>query len=345
MGLLALEQLKHRLFEEGLFALERKRSLPAAPRIIGVVTSAHGAAWHDIRVVSMRRGPVKLVLAPAVVQGEGAPLSIISALDLVEQYPGLDAVIIGRGGGSLEDLMAFNDERVVRRVGACRVPSVSAVGHEIDVSLCDLVADARAATPSEAAERLVSDSTVSRRELSALHRRLLRAIRERLREDRAVLQNCRAKLADPRYLLAEKQQTVDDLGFRLERRMGQVISGASFRLGAVDKRLHDRHPRLGVQRARALVMPLELRLRHATRARFERHRRSLEGQHARLCDLSPLTVLARGYAIALDEAGRAVTDVATLRPGDRLELRVHRGRTQVSVLTELSSARRTETPS
>jgi exodeoxyribonuclease VII large subunit len=92
-------------------------------------------------------------------------------------------------------------------------------------------------------------------------------------------------------------------------------------------------------------MPLELRLRHATRARFERHRRSLEGQHARLCDLSPLTVLARGYAIALDEAGRAVTDVATLRPGDRLELRVHRGRTQVSVLTELSSARRTETPS
>jgi exodeoxyribonuclease VII large subunit len=311
-----------------------------------VVTSAHGAAWHDIQVVSLRRGAVRLVLAPAVVQGEGAPASIVAALDLVECYPGLDAIIIGRGGGSLEDLMAFNDERVVRRVAGCRVPTISAVGHEIDVSLCDLVADARAATPSEAAERLVRDSAVSQREFQSLRRRLTRAARERLREDRSLLDGWRARLGDPRYVLAERQQALDELRFRLERRAKQLLSRTSFKLVFLEKRLQERHPRVTVERARARVTPLELRLRHATRTRMGRLGQRLEGQRSRLLALSPLEVLARGYAIAIDSSGRAVTDAASLAERDRIELRLHRGSAVALVLeaTPAADAERNPTP-
>ena len=158
----ALEELKNKLATEGLFDPARKRPLPTDPRVVGVVTSAAGAAFHDIRTVAFRRGRVRLVLSPALVQGEGAPESLLTALARLERYPGLDVVIIGRGGGSGEDLMAFNDESVVRRIANMRVPVVSAVGHELDISLSDLVADARAATPSQAAELVVPDAGARR---------------------------------------------------------------------------------------------------------------------------------------------------------------------------------------
>src|SRR5690606_32319610 len=152
----------------------------------------------------------------------------------------------------------------------CRVPTVSAVGHEIDTTLCDLVADARAATPSEAAERLVADARVRERELAQWTRRLGRAVRERLREDRALLESCRTKLADPRYLLAEKQLGLDDLVFRLERRMRQRASAAALTHSRLDQRLHARHPRVLVQRSKNLLGPYELRLQHALNQRIDR---------------------------------------------------------------------------
>ena len=196
--LVALEELKLKLASEGLFAVERKRKLPSDPQVVGVVTSASGAAFHDIRTVALRRGSVRLVLANAIVQGEGAPESLCAALDRIEGYPGLAVVIIGRGGGSGEDLMAFNHESVVRRVAAMRVPVVSAVGHEIDTSLTDLAADARAATPSEAAELVVPDERTRRAALGKAFAALERAMLGRVFGLRAEVERRRAPHGYPR---------------------------------------------------------------------------------------------------------------------------------------------------
>ena len=159
----ALENLKNKLLGEGLFHSDRKRPLPRHAHVIGVVTSASGAAIHDIAKVAFRRGGVRIVLSPASVQGQAAATQVIEAIDRLESVRDLDVIIVGRGGGSAEDFMVFNDEAVVRRVAGCRVPVVSAVGHEIDVTLTDLAADARAATPSQAAEMVVADSNAQRR--------------------------------------------------------------------------------------------------------------------------------------------------------------------------------------
>ncbi|HEY8375897.1 MAG TPA: exodeoxyribonuclease VII large subunit, partial [Nannocystis sp.] len=155
--MLQFEQLKAKLAAEGLFARERKRPLPAWPRIVGVVTSATGAAIHDILEVARHRCPVRILLSPAQVQGDDAPFSLIRALQRLQRRPGVDVIILGRGGGASEDLWAFNDEALARAVAACPVPVVSAVGHEVDITICDFVADVRAATPSHAAELVVPD--------------------------------------------------------------------------------------------------------------------------------------------------------------------------------------------
>jgi exodeoxyribonuclease VII large subunit len=322
----ALEALKARLLEEGLFAPERKRALPLDPRVVGVVTSAHGAAFHDIRTVAFRRGGVRLVLAPAVVQGEQAPESIVRALDLIERYPGLEVVIVGRGGGSGEDLSAYNDERVVRRIAALGVPVVSAVGHETDVTLADLVADVRAATPSQAAELVVPDQRARRAALARCRASLDRALYSHLALERSRLARLRAELGDPRLLVAHRQQDLDELFLRLERYVERNLAARRSALSLLDGRLLVRHPRAVVARARARLGPLRVRLDAAELRHLERSRARLGDRAARLDGLSPLAVLARGYAIATQGDGRAVRDAGALVPGDDVSVRVARGR-------------------
>ena len=182
----ALEATRARLDADGLFAVHRKRALPRHPRRIAMVTSASGAALHDVISVLRRRAPgVELIVSHAAVQGESAPLELRAALDRVIRWGGADLVIIGRGGGSREDLWAFNDERLVRAVANCPIPTISAVGHEIDISLCDLVADLRAATPSAAAEAAVTSREEVALALVGSRRRLVQAVDERLYEPRA----------------------------------------------------------------------------------------------------------------------------------------------------------------
>ncbi len=238
---LAFEKLKARLEAEGLFAPERKRRLPFLPHRIGLVTSPSGAALHDVMRILRRRAPgIEVVLAPTRVQGAGSALEIAAALDRIQEVPGLDLVILARGGGSLEDLWAFNEEPVARAIFRSRIPVVSGVGHEVDVTIADLVADLRAPTPSGAAELVVPETRELARRIDRLARRLLAAARSRVHRDADRLRRSVSRRAfrDPAYLLELRAQRVDELLGRIRRSLSNRLRLSRGRLeGAVQRLL------------------------------------------------------------------------------------------------------------
>ncbi len=306
----ALERLKEKLAAEGLFAAARKRRLPAEPRIIGVVSSAGGAVIHDICTVAFRRGGAHILLAAAQVQGQGAADSMRRALHALCRVKGVDAIVLARGGGSADDLSAFNDEALVRAVAACAVPIVSAVGHEVDVTLTDFAADVRAATPSQAAELLVPDRRARARVLEQARGRLVHAMRARLTEQRVRLGRVERKMGDPRLVIASQQQRLDELTMRLQAR----------------------HPRLVLERHKASLVRGSDRMTAAMRARLASRRASLGTLAAHLNALSPLSVLGRGYAIATRADGRAVRNAGDVAPGERITVRVASARIEADVV-------------
>ncbi|MEK7861928.1 MAG: exodeoxyribonuclease VII large subunit, partial [Chloroflexota bacterium] len=240
---LRLEALKKRLVAEGIFAGDRKRPLPVAPRRIGVVTSPIGAVWHDIQTVVARRDPrIELVLSPAVVQGQSAVESLIGALDGLRQLKGVDVVIIARGGGAPEELWPFNDEALVRAIARCPWPVVSGVGHETDVTLCDLVADVRAATPSAAAELIVPDARIGQIAVERLSRRIAARVRDALDARRRRLETAHrllerrappARVAALRMRLDEDRRSMDRAMSRLAPARRQRLVHAKQRLDAL----------------------------------------------------------------------------------------------------------------
>ena len=329
--LLALEELKQRLAAEGLFDPSRKRALPTEPRVIGVVTSAVGAAWQDITAVAFRRGGAHVVLSPALVQGEEAPSSLIAAIDLIERHPLLDVLIIGRGGGSNDDLMAFNNERVVRRIAAVRVPVVSAVGHDIDTTLSDWVADLRAATPSQAAELTVIDSAHRQERLMRHATALRRSMARRLAEDRATLQTIRSRVHDPRFAILQRQQYLDELVLLAARSVRTKLKVSRSSFDSMDRRMHARHPLAVIARARSALVPLTIRLPSALRDKFSQSSARLSDGTTRLLGLSPLAILARGYSIAYRLDGQVIRSSLEIDVGEPLSLRLHQGGATVVV--------------
>jgi exodeoxyribonuclease VII large subunit len=281
------------------------------------------------------------------VQGEHAPESLLEAMDRIDRDLRVEVVIIGRGGGGSEDLIAFNDERVVRRVASLRMPTVSAVGHEVDTTLTDLVADVRAATPSEAAELVVPELRARVTRLQVLERQLARAMRARVLEDAALARELRARLSDPRFVIAQHQQGLDEQRLRAERALGRRASTLGAKLKGLQRRLLSRHPKLVVLGSRAELEPLEARLRVAMQRRLQREghalsplprrlhssmrlRRAqeasrLESLSLRLAALSPLTVLARGYAIVMSDGGRVLTHAQSVKLDDPIRVRLHQG--------------------
>jgi exodeoxyribonuclease VII large subunit len=325
-------KLLAKLEAEGLTAQDRKRALPMWPRCVGLVTSEHGAAVHDVIEVANRRCPVRVVISPCLVQGPEAPLSIVRALRDLQRLPDLDVVILARGGGAAEDLWAFNDERVARAVVACRVPVVSGVGHEVDVTIVDLVADVRAATPSQAAELVVPDSSALEERLHNLSRRLARALETKLGRAQVRLHRFTTKLRDPRHALSSARAKLGPLEERLLRTSSRRLNRERNRLEQLTRRLAQHDPRMRLNRQRAALSALSLRLSRSHATLFGPRQRSLSTFAGRLEALSPLAVLARGYAIAFSErTNRAVCKASELGSGDMLRVRFNEGEVRARV--------------
>lgn len=326
----ALEVLKSRLATEGLFDPAHKRALPSLPRRIGVLTSASGAAIHDVLSVLARRFPaIPLVVYPIPVQGLEAPTAIVEMLRLADRRAECDVLLLTRGGGSLEDLMAFNDERVARAIFETRLPIVSAVGHEIDITLADLVADRRAPTPSAAAELLSPDRTELAQRVTSLTGRLARQLQQRRRLLQARLERSMRSLRHlhPRGGLEQRQQRLDDMEQRQLRALSHRIEQNRMRLERAGARLNACSPTQRLRRSTLSLEGLRHRLDRATALALERGRSRLSALGRGLDALSPLATLERGYSITRRGAdGAILKDATAIRPGELIETRLSHGR-------------------
>jgi exodeoxyribonuclease VII large subunit len=319
-------KLRRKLEAEGLLDPERRRPLPELPRVVGVVTSRTGAALHDIIRVASERCPVQILVADCRVQGEDAPGSIVSALELIQRVKDLDVVIVSRGGGSAEDLWAFNDEGVARAIAGCRVPVVSGVGHEVDVTIADLVADVRAATPSNAAEIVVPMRETLLRDVQSLERRLSQALDNRIGGLRLGLERLLRPLYGARRVIAPVHERLADLRQRLMRQDPRsVLRRDQRQLAVLSAKLRDAG-RLPVRHRRERLVALRSTLRSRGRPMVREARAAYAELCAQLDALSPLRVLERGYAVVIHEStGRAVMSHSEVKEGDRLRVRVSDG--------------------
>jgi exodeoxyribonuclease VII large subunit len=332
----AFEQLKARLAAEGLFDEKSKRPLPQIPRAIGVITSATGAAAQDILTTLSRRFPIgQVYLLPVPVQGAEAAPAIVKALAELPKKAPVDVIILARGGGSLEDLWAFNEEAVARAIRACTVPVISGVGHEIDFTIADFAADLRAPTPTAAAELVSPDVADWMRQLRRLGEELSEAISQTLFEQGERLQRAesRIQLLHPGRRLNEVAQRLDELELRLEQARYHLTERLRARLQTAQARLLNAHPGTSMRLQKAQTQTLESRLCGLMTLRLQQSRASLNQAQSVLQSLSPRAVLERGYAVARTRAGTLVTDASMLAAGDTLEILLAHGVAETEVKT------------
>jgi len=307
------EALKRRLQEEGLFDDDRKKAIPLLPQHVGIVTSPTGAAIRDILNVISRRFPnLHVILAPTNVQGGDAAVEIAAAVDLLNEWGGADVLIVGRGGGSLEDLWCFNEEVVARAIARSRIPVIAAVGHEIDFTIIDFVADLRAPTPSAAAELVVGRKVAFEEMLVEMSQRLSRSVREGVLEarNRLVAVGTSYVFREPVNLVKQYLQRLDSLGMRVSHEMR--------------RRMFDGHQRLD---------DISLRILHEMRIRRQSCVKDIGRLDTQLRVLNPLAVLGRGYSITSDKTGRVVRSARSVRRGQRLLTRVAKGTFESEVVT------------
>jgi exodeoxyribonuclease VII large subunit len=337
----AFERLKARLLAEGLFDASRKKPLPEQVSHLGVVTSPTGAAIHDILTVLQRRCPaIEVSILPVAVQGEGAAAEIVSAIERANRLHAegrvhLDALIVGRGGGSLEDLWAFNEEIVARAIAASALPIVSAVGHEVDFSIADMVADQRAPTPSAAAEMLSPDRREQLARLEKLEADLVRLMRRKLADAQTRLDHLRQCLKHPGALLREQSQRLDDLEQRLVLAQRNLLARKRGELALLESRLRANSPLPRIEQLQRDLQGLQQRLEGAMQAKLDNARRELAHLAQMLDSLSPLATLQRGYAIVSDDKGRVVTAAEQVHVGQTLQARLARGMIDVTVTSSI----------
>jgi exodeoxyribonuclease VII large subunit len=330
---LAFEQLKERLKSEGLFDPARKRPLPAFPRTAGIVTSPTGAVISDfLNIVGRRHSGLNVLLVPVSVQGDSAPSEIEAAIaQLNAVQPGdealVDVIVLARGGGSLEDLAAFNSERVARAIAASRLPVVSAIGHETDFTIADFVADLRAPTPSAAAELITEAQHKIAEHIAAQSHRLDRAAHFQLLQVRQRLAHVPVSRAESRLtaLLRRLAQRLDDLAFRQESSAAGQLRRLQARVASLAAAVLRHDPRQRLAQARERLQACRNRLDRGVERTLQRSSARAGVLDARLRSLSPLAVLDRGYALVLDASGSLVRSTAQLAPGDPLKTRLAGG--------------------
>ncbi|MCL6269011.1 exodeoxyribonuclease VII large subunit [Sansalvadorimonas sp. 2012CJ34-2] len=322
----AFEELKNKLAREGLFDSELKKPLPSMPSHIAVITSPTGAAIQDILTVFKRRYPaLRITVIPTAVQGQEAAAQIVHALSLAAQLPDLDAIITGRGGGSMEDLWPFNEEVVARAIAACPIPIVSAVGHEVDFTIADFVADYRAPTPSAAAEVLSPDQQELSNIVTGYQSLLERHIQNRLNQHQQQLTHLRNRLRHPGERLREQSQRLDDLDIRLRQAIQNKLHRDRASLTQNREQLFQHSPSSTLKRLETLQQQLEQRLKQSINTNISRLRQKLANSAGKLNAISPLATLQRGYAIVQDEEGKVVTESQQVAPGDRVRARLAKG--------------------
>ncbi len=347
---IAFEQLKAKLAAEGLFNADRKKSIPTLPRRIGLITSPRGAAVQDVlNILRRRHHSVNVLIYPAQVQGEIAASEVSSGLRHFNRHGHVDVIVIARGGGSFEDLFAFNDEGLARTIAASSIPVISAIGHETDFTICDFVADLRAPTPSAAAELVIRSQEELSEKLLVLHKRLTQSINYKLLRANNVLSRLaqNAVFARMRDSIARRQQRLDDLVFRLAQSQAGILKSYSRRVEMLEANLrrHDLRVRTGLMRhqlesraallrtamsrfvvtRRAELERLSVAMRAAPQNILLRRRSRWERAQSSLQALSPKAILDRGYALVFDAKGRLVKQASQLTAGERVRTQLGRG--------------------
>ena len=325
---LAFEQLKARLKAEGLFEADRKQPLPAFPRTVGIVTSPAGAVIRDfLNIVGRRHAGLSVMVYPVSVQGDQAPAEIEAAINELNASHLVDVIVLARGGGSLEDLAAFNSERVARAIAASRLPVVSAIGHETDFTIADFVADLRTPTPSAAAELITEAQHKVAEHLANQHNRLERAVRFQLLQARQQFAHLSVARTESRVtaLLHRLAQRLDDLGFRQEVAFKNQLRQQQRHVAELTASVLRHDPRQGLARARERLQVCRTRLEHSMERQLRASTSVIHGYNARLHALSPLAVLDRGYALVLSAEGTLIRSTTQLAAGDKVVTRLSDG--------------------
>ncbi len=343
------EQLKQKLSQEGLFDAKHKQALPSPAHQIGVITSKTGAALHDILHVLQRRDPsLPVVIYPTAVQGDDAPAQIVRAIELANQRAECDVLIVGRGGGSLEDLWSFNDERVARAIFASRIPIVSAVGHETDVTIADFIADLRAPTPSAAAEVVSRNQQELLRQIQGQQQRLEMAMDYFFAnlQQRFTRLHHRLQQQHPQLRLARQQTTLERLRQRLNNAIEARLRQGTQQHQRVTQRLNQQQPQARIHRAQTRIQQLEYRLSQVITARLGGTKQRFGTAIAQLEAVSPLATLARGYSVTTATDGKVLKKTRQVKAGDMLATRVEDGviESQVTSIQPVKAPRKRKAP-
>lgn len=326
----AFEQLKEKLKSEGLFDPSRKKPIPLYPKRIAIVTSQTGAAIRDILNILLRRAPnLEIILVPTLVQGEGAAFQINEALNKARKIPEVDVIIIGRGGGSIEDLWAFNDETLARSIAACSIPVISAVGHEIDFTISDFVADLRAPTPSAAAELVAKSSIEIKNQVLQLQKILFLTMDRKIKSWQQTMIRLQKQLLDPRKKLQDLFLRHDDLSERLTLSVQRLIKNKFYHLKMAAQGIV--HPKDVLEQTRQKMLTLEKSLQVNIRQFLKLSRGQLELQMKALNNLSPLNVVERGYAL-ITLRGQIIRSENQLKNKDKIDIQLADGHVQAEVI-------------